>query len=86
MKKILLLAALGISSGALADSPPQNGQTAQPKKKGDGLICHIVEETGSRLGGSRVCMTREQWEENRTEARQSVERTQNSRAWTPSGN
>ena len=83
MKKILLLAALGISSGALADSPPQNSQPAPAKKKGDGMVCHVVEETGSRLGGSRVCMTREQWEESRTQARQEVERTQNARAWSP---
>jgi hypothetical protein len=86
MKKIALLAALAISSGALADPPAQNGQTPPAKKKGDGLVCHVVEETGSRLGGSRVCLTREQWEENRTQARQSVERTQNSRAWSPSNN
>jgi hypothetical protein len=85
MKKMLLLAIFAISSGALAEPPAQNGQTAQPKKKGDGMVCHNVEETGSRLGGQRVCMTREQWEETRTQARQSVERTQNSRAWSPSG-
>ena len=86
MKKMLLLATLMISSGALADEPATNGQASQPKKKGDGLVCRTIDETGSRLGGKRVCMTREQWEENRTQARQSVERTQNSRAWSPSGN
>ncbi|HEX4737854.1 MAG TPA: hypothetical protein VH331_09855 [Allosphingosinicella sp.] len=45
-------------------------------KKHDGLICRDVAETGSRLSSERVCMTKEQWEESRREARQTIERAQ----------
>ena len=86
MKNMLLLAIVAVSSGALAQGPTESSQAAQSKKKANGLVCRDVEETGSRLGGTRVCMTREQWEDTRSQARQAVERTQSSRAWSPSGN
>jgi hypothetical protein len=75
MKKMLLLATLVISSGALAEGPATGGQAPKPKKA-DGVVCHTVDETGSRLGGKRVCMTREQWEVARRDARDATEHAQ----------
>ena len=72
MKNMLLLAIVAVSSGALAQGPTESSQAAQSKKKANGLVCRDVEETGSRLGGTRVCMTREQWEDTRSQARQAV--------------
>jgi hypothetical protein len=33
-----------------------------PPKPEDKVICKYVEETGSRLGGKRVCMKRSDWQ------------------------
>jgi hypothetical protein len=54
-------------------------------KKRDGLICRESVETGSRLSTKRVCMSREEWEASRREARQVIERAQ-TQQWNPKGN
>lgn len=54
-------------------------------KKHDGLICREIDTTGSRLETQRVCMTKEQWEQSRREARQTVERAQTQQT-NPKGN
>ncbi|MEA3004083.1 MAG: hypothetical protein QOH81_2871 [Sphingomonadales bacterium] len=77
MKKALLLALVLIPSVALAAGEKQD-------KKRDGLICREMGETGSRLGTKRVCMSREQWEQNRRDAREATEQAQ-SRQWNPKG-
>jgi hypothetical protein len=48
------------------------------------MICRTQGETGSRLQRTRVCRTRAQWEEQRRENRQAIDRAQNTR--TTSGN
>src|SRR4051812_26947037 len=58
MNKAVLLGLLLIPGSAWAGTSSENPK----EKKGDGLICRDVAETGSRLAGHRVCMTREQWE------------------------
>jgi hypothetical protein len=45
-------------------------------KKHDGLICREVGETGSRLGGKRICMSRDAWEASRREARDAISQAQ----------
>jgi nicotinamide mononucleotide (NMN) deamidase PncC len=68
---LLLGGALLIPSVALAATAGN-----KQDKKHDGLVCRDIAETGSRLASKRVCMTKEQWDENRRDARQSIERAQ----------
>jgi hypothetical protein len=72
MKTAALLCLALIPAAAIAAG---NAGDKQDKKR-DSLICRDIAETGSRLSSQRVCMTKEQWEENRREARQSIERAQ----------
>jgi hypothetical protein len=62
------LASLLLSGAAMADTGT--------KAKGDKLICQKQNTTGSRLGSTRVCMTKEQWADHKREIRQDVERRQ----------
>jgi hypothetical protein len=67
----MLMAALVIVAGpALAQSK------SDAKKDPNRKICDKFEETGSRLGGTRVCMTAQQWDEQRRTQRADVERAQ----------
>ena len=56
-----------VPSAASAPVAPAATKTA------DRVICRTIEETGTRLGGKRVCMTQLQWEEQRREAREDTE-------------
>ena len=71
MKKAMLLSLALIPGIALA----ANAGDKQDKKPG-GLICRESLETGSRLSSKRVCMTREQWEAARRDARDAVDQAQ----------
>lgn len=51
---------------------PNTASVGTPQK----LVCETQEATGSRLGGKRVCLTREAWAERRLQERQVVERAQ----------
>jgi hypothetical protein len=67
----LLVGALLVSGAGEAPAP------AEPKKKAAArMVCERVEETGTRLGGRRVCLTAEQWAEKRREHRADIERAQ----------
>jgi hypothetical protein len=75
MNKAILLAALLIPGAAIADQLA----TSQDKKPG-GMICREMGVTGSRLDTKRVCMTRQQWEDSRREARQDFEQAETHQA------
>lgn len=69
--------AVALSSGAVAQTSviannPAPKKSADPTRK----ICERVEKTGSRLGAVTVCMTAQQWEEQRRDHRNDVERAQ----------
>ncbi|HEX5182405.1 MAG TPA: hypothetical protein VFW19_04535 [Allosphingosinicella sp.] len=66
---LLIVPGLALASGNTAPA-------ASSTDKGSKLICREVEEIGSRLGGKRICMTRDQWEEERRNARSTVEKAQ----------
>jgi nicotinamide mononucleotide (NMN) deamidase PncC len=74
MKTAMLLCLALIPAVAVAAG---NNGTDKQAKKGNGLICRDVAETGSRLSSQRICMTKEQWEESRRQAREAVEHGQN---------
>jgi hypothetical protein len=69
MTKALLAMAILIATGAQAAGPNKQD------KKG-GMICREIGETGSRLDTKRVCMTKEQWDQSRRDARESVDQIQ----------
>jgi hypothetical protein len=72
MKKAIWLGLALIPGLAWAGN---SAEKPQPKKA-DGLVCRDVGVTGSRLASQRVCMTREQWELARRDARDTVDHAQ----------
>lgn len=75
MVSVALTVALG--SAAVAQTSLQSANPA-PKKSSDPnrKICEKVEKIGTRLGAVTVCMTAEQWEHQRRDHRNDVERAQ----------
>jgi hypothetical protein len=74
MKILILTAALLMPGAALAGTARSGADDA---KKGDQLVCRNLAETGSRLVKKRVCMTRDEWAEQKRAQREELERTQN---------
>jgi hypothetical protein len=60
---------------------PSPAKKADPAKK----ICERVEETGTRLGSRRVCMTAAEWQARRASDRTEVERAQQNPGYKPAG-
>src|SRR4051794_6134215 len=71
MTKLLLLTA-ALWAAASADAAPGHGSAKNPND----MICREIGVTGSRLDVKRICMTRLQWDEQRRDAREAVDRTQ----------
>ncbi|WP_339826561.1 hypothetical protein [uncultured Parasphingorhabdus sp.] len=80
--------AIAISGTASAKDKNQSSVTVTEDKMagkedmGDPtrMICRKQENTGSRLGAKRVCATAAEWDARKQQNRESVERTQKSRA------
>ena len=79
MLKPLIIAALTLTAAspavaqpATSSSTPAAAKAKDPNRK----ICERVEKTGSRVNVVRICMTAAQWEEQRRENREHVERVQ----------
>ena len=66
---LFMILAIASSTAAFAEKPKDKGDKDQ-------VICRTEADIGSRLGGTRVCMTREQWAERRRESREAAERAQ----------
>jgi hypothetical protein len=76
MKKLILIAALLVPpTGALAESD-SNGANARRNAQ---MVCRPIKETGSRLSKKRVCMTREQWIEQKRMMRTDLQQAQTRR-------
>ncbi|TMJ19229.1 MAG: hypothetical protein E6G92_05360 [Alphaproteobacteria bacterium] len=78
MKKIVFVSAL-LASGAAWAQAPSSGQANESGFDPNELVCRTVDDTGSRLGRQRICMTRQQWVDSRRLTRENTERTQNNR-------
>jgi hypothetical protein len=76
MFRTVALSALLASAGVAAQTPSSGGSPEREAGDPDRRICQPVAETGSRLSRGRVCLTRSQWEQQRRETRQNVERAQ----------
>ena len=73
MKAILSVALVAAAFPAMAAAPQSaDSDIKDPNRK----VCETVEVTGSRLGGHRVCMTAQQWEDQRRAQREDVQRAQ----------
>jgi hypothetical protein len=74
MERVWFTALLFAAAPAMAQTQiPANSATPAQKNTADRIICEKVEEIGSRLGGKRVCMTQQQWEERRRHDREDME-------------
>ena len=77
--KIILAGAAG---ALLLSAAPAVGQTQpdgqKPAKQADPnrIVCERIKETGSRLNTRRVCMTAQQWEEQRRRDRENLQDAQ----------
>jgi hypothetical protein len=75
MKKLILIAALLAPSAAIADSGPR----APASNRGEQMVCKPIKETGSRLSKKRLCMTRDQWVEQKRIMRTDLNQAQTRR-------
>jgi hypothetical protein len=84
LKLLSVLLMVAVAAPALAQTsgtPTKPQQPAKPK-----LICEKQEEIGTRLGGRKVCHTKEEWDQLRSAAREDLEKSQrNSSPGIPSG-
>ncbi|WEK43780.1 MAG: hypothetical protein P0Y64_02815 [Candidatus Sphingomonas colombiensis] len=49
------------------------GAAPAPQKPPEKVTCRYYEETGSRVGGKRVCRTAAEWRQQENDAQQSLE-------------
>lgn len=85
MRQLVFVTAAALFISPVASSPAfaQAATPAAPQAKSldpNEVVCEKEEETGSRLGGHKVCMTRAQWAEQRRLNRQDIEKIQTQRA------
>ena len=85
MKKIAILGALLVSSAAVAQNSPSRSTTGGEGPDPNQRICRSMGETGSRLGGQRICMTRAEWEAQKRDTQTAIERAQTNRVHRPNG-
>jgi predicted Fe-S protein YdhL (DUF1289 family) len=69
MKKLIICTLL------LAPAPAMAAGKTSIKSPTD-TICRTINETGSRLGSKRICLTRAEWAEQKRTQRQDLERAQ----------
>lgn len=88
MFKLVTLAAVvafGATSAVAQVTYIESARPATNVKDPNKLICQRVEQIGTRLGARRVCLTALQWEEQRREQREDLERVQRIVNQSPSG-
>ena len=82
MKMAVILSALLVSgAAAVAQTPEEAPDAPASTKRGPGgdpseVVCVRESQIGSRLNQRRVCRTRAEWAEHRSQYKQSVERAQ----------
>ena len=83
----LLIAVVAVPVGAQAPAPNQQAPVASKAKDPNRVICEREDQLGSRLGGKKVCMTWQQWQEKRAEERNTLEDVQrkNTSVGSPTG-
>ena len=81
---VFLSVAAFAASVSFADPAPQATSTSPAAKTPDPneVVCERQEELGSRLSSKRVCMTRSQWADQKSQDRQQLEKVQVQRGMT----
>lgn len=79
MRKLILIAALLAPAGALVAPSVALADSGADAKRNAQLICRPIKETGSRLSKKRICMTREQWAEQKRIMRSDLNQAQTRR-------
>ena len=85
----MMAAAAAVAGGSpaapSASSEPPTPASAKPANPMDKVECRREEETGSRLGAKKICMTRQEWANAARDARTMTEdvQTRGSAAKTP---
>jgi hypothetical protein len=70
---VLLVASAGIG---------RTGSTSGPNNDPNQIVCVKEKQVGSRLSTQKVCRTRTEWEQFRTQSRQVIEKVQGNKATT----
>jgi hypothetical protein len=68
-----------------APPPVTPAKTERAEASHDPIICERSTEIGSRLKRRKVCMHRSEWDRQRLEDKQMIDRTQVLRGVTPAG-
>ena len=71
---VALAVAVSFSTAAFADEGEK-----KDGKDPDRMICRSEPQIGSRLAKKKVCMTAQQWQEQRRLSRMEIDRTQSNR-------
>ncbi len=71
---VALAVAVSFSTAAFADEAEK-----KDGKDPDRMICRSEPQIGSRLAKKKVCMTAQQWKEQRRLSRMEIDRTQSNR-------
>ena len=74
-RAIIGVAAVALAAGVASASSTSKSGGGDPNK----IVCKAERNTGTRLGKSRACHTNAEWAELRRQARQNVEKIQESR-------
>jgi hypothetical protein len=70
MKQALIAAFL---LGSVVSVPAHAADKPKANQPADRLICRDQDEIGSRLRTRRICMTKQQWDQARRDAQESVD-------------
>jgi hypothetical protein len=80
---VLVTAAFGATGSFAAPTPqsatPSSGIVVAKSLDPNEVICERQEVLGSRLATKRICMTRSQWADLKSQDRQEIERAQTQR-------
>ena len=87
MRNLIFVSAAALAISPIVSAPafaqaPQGAQKAKDAHDPNEVVCEKQEETGSRLGSHKICMTRSQWAEQRRLNRMDVDKLQTQRGCT----
>ena len=79
---VVLVSAAEARAASPADAKPSataaapSGAKAKRKYDPSRMVCEVQEETGSRLGGRKICQMASEWAEQRRLDREALEKNQ----------
>lgn len=76
MIRLLVTVSVAVASASAVAAVPEQESPDLKSKAAERVICRSVEEIGSRLAKKRICLTAQQWEEQKRSDRDTVEQMQ----------